>query len=73
MIQGHTLLPGTLPYSSWELIIKALEFYLTTEEQRLINENEGDTAWTRLGEYEGVRNDILYYVIGVNDESRTIN
>ena len=63
MKQGYEIIPGNLPVSSWKLIVSALEYYLTNEEQRLIQGNEGETAWSRWSEYEGVRNDILYFVL----------
>ena len=63
MKQDYEIVPGNLPVSSWKVVVKALEYYLTNEEQRLIQENAGESEWSRWSEYEGVRNDILYFVL----------
>ena len=68
MKQDYEIIPGNLPVSSWNLVLNALEYYLTNEEQRLIQENAGESEWSRWSDYEGVRNDILYYVLPTKED-----
>ena len=48
----------------WARIMRALEYYVIDQEQRLSEQNVGDAPYAELDKYSAIRNDIATFVLG---------
>jgi len=48
------------------MLLDALSYFIREQTQVLSEENARDEDWTRLKEYEGLYNDIVFYLLPQN-------
>lgn len=54
---------ATLDTTDWERILIALEHYVITQENKLIEDNAGEREWSELEDYNVLIRDIQLYCI----------